>query len=433
MIAFYTLLLRLATPVLLLRLFLLGYRQRGYRDAWPQRLGLGLPVQAAGPRLWVHAVSVGEVQAALPLIAAVQAKYPALAVLVTTTTPTGAALLRQRLGPRVTHAYLPFDLPGAMRRFLTVVQPLAAIIMETELWPNLLRQCTARGVPVLLANARLSQRSCARYRLAAATTRGMLRSLAAIAAQAETDAGRFIRLGAVPERLAVTGNIKFDVTPGPDPGERVRDWRNRCAAGRPVWIAASTHAGEEAPILTVFARLRVVLPELLLVLVPRHPERARRVAELCERRGFTLARRSLMEYPAARPDIYLVDTLGELSLFYGLADVAFVGGSLQAIGGHNPLEAAALRVPVVTGRHCFNLEGIYRSLIEAGAAWRAEDEDALYERVLALLRDPGLRERAGAAGLAVVEANRGAVHRILGLLEPLLKGAFAAAGVKIRA
>jgi 3-deoxy-D-manno-octulosonic-acid transferase len=371
--------------------------------------------------IWVHAVSVGEVIAALPLVERLMASHPELAVTVTTMTPTGSERVRAALGERVHHRYLPYDLPGAVGRFLDDVRPRLGLLMETELWPNLVAGCAARRVPLVLANARLSAGSADGYRKIGGLVRPLLGGLAAIAAQAEADAQRFVALGADPARVKVTGSIKFDLAIDDATRAAGRALREALGAERPCWIAASTHDGEDEQVLAAHAGIRERFPGALLLLVPRHPERFVRVAALCKARGFGVARRSRGE-TGDEVAVYLGDTMGELLALYAVADVAFVGGSLVPTGGHNPLEPAALGLPVVTGPHLHNFARIASLLEEAGALTRVADAGVLASRVVELLASPERAAAAGAAGREVVERNRGALDRLLTEVETLLAG-----------
>jgi 3-deoxy-D-manno-octulosonic-acid transferase len=420
-IRLYTLLHYLATPFLFLRLWCLGARHPGYRRGWPERLGFVRIAEPARPRLWVHAVSVGEAQAAAVLVREIAARFPGIEVVMTTTTPTGADCVTRELGQAVIRFFFPFDLPGAMRRFLERVRPVAVVIMETELWPNMLAECRRLRVPVLLANARLSPRSYRGYRRIAGVTRDLLRQLDRIAAQSAEDAERFVRLGADPGSVSDAGNLKFDADPPAGLSEQAAALRPVLGHGRPVWIAGSTHEGEEPLILSAQRALKARHRELLLVLAPRHPERFGRVYGFCEEQGFETSRRSRGDACTPATEVLLLDTMGELALFYGAADVAFIGGSLVAIGGHNPLEAARLSVPVVTGPFITNFTAIYGNLLGAGGAFVAADAGALAERVSGLLSAPELRRESGARGRRVVLDNRGARERILAILSPWLE------------
>lgn len=413
----YTALLYLILPLALLRLYWRGRRDPEHRRRWPERLGFIPPLPSGC--LWVHAVSVGETRAALPLIRALMVRYPDRLLLVTTTTLTGSRQVKEALGERVHHVYAPYDLPGAVRRFLQRTRPRLAVIMETELWPNLLRQCAVADIPVTIANARLSERSARGYARIPRLTASMLRDVTLIAAQADADAGRFRALGA--RWVVTTGNLKYDLTLPDDLPERGRNLRReRLGDSRLVWIAASTHAGEDERILDAFARLRARWPELLLLLVPRHPERFDGVADLCQQRNFRVIRRS--EQRPCPPDtaVFLGDSMGELLLFYAAADLAFVGGSLVPTGGHNVLEPALLGLPVLFGPHMFNFTEAGERLLAADAAWQIADAAALARVADRLLADPEARRAAGQRGRVVVERHRGALAASLTHLEALL-------------
>ena len=379
----------------------------------------------ANETLWIHAVSVGETQAALPLIKALQQRYPHLTLVVTTTTPTGSARVRAALGDTVFHVYAPYDLPGAVQRFLRRVRPRVAIIMETELWPNLIHGCQQRGIPVMVANARLSARSAAGYQRVAGLTREALQNITMIAAQAQADAQRFITLGADPARVRVTGNIKFDIALATDLPQHAAALRHTWGAHRPVWIAASTHANstdsEDEQVLSAFAAVRLALPDALLILVPRHPERFAKVTALCRKAGYNVRLRSEQKPCDASTDIYIGDSMGELMLLYAASDVAFVGGSLIPHGGHNLLEPAALGIPVITGPHTFNFADISRMLIQADAARQVNNAAELATAVITFLQNNDLRRTTGEKGQQMIEQNRGALERLLIILKTAIE------------
>ena len=409
-------------PVALAGVLWRGLRDRAWWEALPERFGYG--PRAAPGGIWVHAVSVGEVQAAAALLHALAARHPGLPLLLTTATPTGRQRARSLFGAGVSVRWLPYDLPGPVGRFLDRVQPRLAIVLETELWPNLYHACGRRGIPLVLASARLSARSLARYRWLAPLIRATLRQLSAIAAQSATDAARFAALGADPARTHVTGNVKFDFALAEDAAATAaRGAALRLALGaaaRPVWVAGSTHAGEEEQVLAAHALVRARLPAALLVLVPRHPPRFASAAALLRRQGARFVTRSSGEPPDAGTEILLGDTLGELTLFYAAADVAFVGGSLVPVGGHNLLEPAALGLPVLAGPHTASTAAIAALLLEAGGAHVVSDAATLAAQVTHYLAGPQARRRDGEAARAVVAANRGALARLLALVEPLL-------------
>lgn len=414
----YTALVGLALPVVFLNLARRGLGNRAYWRRWGERLALGGP--PGEQDLWLHAVSVGEVQAAVPLVRALLDRRPGLRVLVTTTTPTGSDRVTSALGGTVAHAYVPYDLPGAVCRFLDAVRPRAAVFMETELWPNTFHHCAERGIAVVVANARLSGRSARGYRRVAAVVRPMLERVSLIAAQTAEDASRFLALGAPPDRVTVTGSVKFDLSLPASLREQAEVLRRHWGSHRSVWIAASTHEGEEEVILDAYARVLAAVPDVLLVLVPRHPERFPRVLALARRRGLTVVQRTQGEPSGEGVQVFLGDTMGELPLFYAASDVAFVGGSLVPTGGHNTLEAAAQGLPVLVGPHVFNFAEVSRLLKERGAAREVRNAPTLASAVTDLLQDANLRHAMGERGRRVVEENRGALDRLLALLEPYL-------------
>lgn len=410
----YTLLLYLLLPLVLLRLLWRSIKAPDYRRRWSERFGVFKPPTDWGG-LWVHAVSVGEVQAILPLIRQIIEQNPAMPITVTTTTPTGSARVREQLGDQVFHVYLPYDLPPALTGFIRRVRPRALLMVETEIWPNLLYLCRRHGIYTLLANARLSEKSARRYLRLGRFTRQTFAGIDHIAAQAEADAARFRELGVPAERVSVTGSIKFDMRIPASLDERVevlrRDW-----GGRPVWIAGSTHEGEDELVLFAHHQVLARFPEALLILVPRHPERFERVGSLCKRERLRMARRSRGGEYDGSTQVYLGDTMGELPVMLGSADVAFIGGSLVPTGGHNMLEAAAQGVAVCFGPHVFNFATISRMLIEEGAAVQVENETALADRVIAWFEDASARAEVGENGRRVVAQNRGALQRLIDLM-----------------
>lgn len=409
----YTLILHLALPLIFLRLLWRAWQAPAYGRRMGERFALGLPLMRQGG-IWVHAVSLGESIAAAPLIRELLARYPDLPITVTSMTPTGSERIQALFGDQVQHCYLPYDLPWACAHFFRRVQPRLAVIMETELWPNHIHQCAKRAVPVVLANARLSERSARGYARFAKLTAPMLAELSLVAVQTEAEAERFRQLGARPECVEVTGSIKFDLSVDAQLQVRASELRSEWgAAQRPVWIAASTHAGEDEIILGAHRQLLQQFPQALLILVPRHPERFASVFELCVREDFRSVRRSLSEAVTADTQVLLGDTLGELMFLYALADLAFVGGSLIANGGHNLLEPAALGKPLLSGPHLFNFLEIAALLREAGDLLEVADSAELHAAVQRLFAEPELAVRMAAAGEAVLQANRGALARLL--------------------
>jgi len=417
----YTALFYLGLPLIAVRLWWRARRAPAYAKRIGERFAHGLPPMQKGG-LWVHAVSVGESIAAAPLVRALLERYPQSPITLTCMTPTGSERIRALFegNPRVQHCYLPYDLPDAMGRFLDNVQPRLGIIMETELWPNLVNQCARRGIPVALANGRLSARSARGYARFAGLTAPMLEQMSLLAVQTEAEAQRFRELGARPATVTVTGSIKFDLRPDaalPDRAQALRaQWQ---AVDRPVWIAASTHQGEDEIILTAHRELLRTHSDALLVLVPRHPERFAQVGTLVEQSGLSLARRATNEAVGPGTQVLLGDTMGELLLLYGTADIAFVGGSLVPNGGHNLLEPAALTKPVLSGPHLFNFQDIAERLTDAKALQVVDDASGLADAARNLIELPQAARRMGEAGLAVMRANQGALERLLQALDKL--------------
>lgn len=413
----YSAALYVLLPVTLYHLVWRGFRQRAYLLRWHERYArYGDAPALDAPHLWVHAVSVGEVNAAAPLIHALLRERPDRRVLVTTITPTGSERVKALWGDRVAHVYLPYDLTGAVSRFLRRFRPQAGLIVETELWPNLLFACRDHGVPTYLVNARLSERSLRGYRVLRPLVGRALRTFRTVAAQSEGDADRFARLGARPDQLAVLGNLKYDVRIDFDGVAHFAAAFRAAVPGRPTWIAASTHPDEEAAVLAIDRQLRARWPDLLLLWAPRHPERFRPVTQLAIDAGLPVATRTLTVHPDGDDAVFVIDTLGELQSFYACADVAFVGGSLQPVGGHNLLEPAAVGVPIVTGPHLHNFADIAEQLRRVDAVRIEADAAGVAEALEALLADPVERARMAETGRALVEQGRGALRRTLDLI-----------------
>lgn len=428
----YPLLMRALLPVALVALAWRAVRDPDYARGVGERLGFG--VRQAVPGIWVHAVSVGEVQAAAPLVQALRRRYPSLPVTLTTGTPTGAARARAMYPDGVTVRFLPWDSPGCVRRFLDRTQPRLAVILEKEWWPVLYRECGRRAIPLLLAGAILAPRSMARYRLLAPVCRETLREHLTVAARAEEDAARFRALGVPAERVTVIGHLKFDIDAkaNAESGAAVRE---ACGwAGRFVLVAGSTYAAEETALLDAQRDLAATGFALTLVLAPRHPPRFDSVSTQLVARGLRHRRRSSgalvvagaatehVDHDAA--SIWLLDTLGELRDFYAAADLAFVGGSLVSdVGGHNLLEPAALGVPVLTGPHGYNAPEVTSALVDVGAVEIVKDAAQLAPAIARLMRDAEMRQRRGAAGRQFVQRNRGVLERLLAQLAPLIEPA----------
>jgi len=415
----YTVLLYLALPLVLLFLLFRSLREPGYRARWRERFGVFAPPPRHGG-IAVHAASLGEVNAASALIDALAKRDTGGPLTVTTFTPTGSARVHALCADAVFHVYAPLDLPGAVQRFLDRVRPRLLVVMETELWPNLYHAAATRGIPILLANARISQRSFTRYRKMYRLTAQALGDTARILAQSAADAERLRALGAPPQRLTVTGNLKFDVALPPGlPAEGVAI-RAAWGAHRPVLVAGSTHEREEAVLLRAFQGVLAALPDALLVLVPRHPERFARAAQGARAAGLNVALHSAGAACPADTQCFVVDAMGELLRYYAAADIAFVGGSLEPIGGHNVLEPAALARPVLVGPYTANVGEIADQLIDAGAARRVADGAALRTTVIELFGAAGERDRMGAAARELVASGQGALARTLDEIERLL-------------
>jgi len=397
--------------------FLARRRRAGYSRDLAQRLGRlgeGLPPE---PRCWIHAVSVGESAAAVPLVEGIRARWPELGIVVSTITPTGARIVGERLAGTATHRYFPIDLPGPVRRALDAARPRFFIAIETELWPNFLRALARRRIPAMIANGRISDRSFRRYRWVRGLMRRVLANVSVFAMQTEEDARRIIALGAPPSRVVVTGNLKSDLVPEPAGDDPVA-WRERLRLGADarLWIAGSTHRGEEVVVLDAFLRARTRCPDLALLLAPRHPERAGEVEELVRERGLTAARRSRLADDAPPGAVVILDTVGELAALYALAEVVFVGGSLVPIGGHNVLEPAMRGKPVLVGPHMSNFREGAELLQRSGGGLVVKDGPELERELARLLEDRGLARRMGEAAREAFAGRQGAVSATLDLV-----------------
>ncbi len=391
---------------------------RAHLSQLGQRFGFGFPrLQGC---IWIHAVSVGEVQAAIPLINHLRKQYPHRQILVTTVTLTGAARVRAVFGASVHHSYIPFEFPHAVALFFRSVNPVAALIMETEIWPNVYRGCGTRRVPLVLVSARISPRSISGYRKLLPLIRETLSHGIIIAAQSTSDADRFLSLGANPQRTHVTGSIKFDIESPTEIIAAGRSLRGELLGDRAVWIAASTHEGEEKQLLEAHQALLKRFPRLLLILVPRHPERFAEVRGLIEKSGLEVVLRTEGRACSDSTNVLLGDTMGEVPLFYAMSDVAFVGGSLVPIGGHNLLEPAVQGLPLITGPHLFNSQDIADMFVESDAVQLVSNKDELAVAITDLLVRPERAAELGQNAHELLQANRGALRRLLVLLEPLL-------------
>jgi 3-deoxy-D-manno-octulosonic-acid transferase len=426
---FYSLMWWLALPLVLARLWLRGRQEPGYRQHWGERLGFyrraTAAAPAAGPVLWVHAVSVGETRAAEPLVDALLSEYPHSRIILTHMTPTGRATgkaLFAKHGERLLQSYLPYDTGSMVSRFIRHFQPAICILMETEVWPNLIAVCGAKGVPVVLANARLSERSLRKAWRFGSLMTDAARGISLVAAQTEADAQRVRSLGV--QRVEVTGSIKFDVVV-PDAALLTGAALRAAIGERPVLLCASTREGEEELILQAYVSARSALPaDLLLLIVPRHPQRFDEVEKMIAAGGLTVERRSKLALDGgAMPhsvEVLLGDSMGEMFAYYAACDIAFVGGSLQALGGQNLIEPAALGKPILIGQHTFNFELVTEDALAAGGAQRINDADDLIATAVRLLNDASARSTMGQNALSFANQHRGATRRTLALLPALI-------------
>jgi len=411
----YAILVWALLPLAFIRLLWRSRRQPGYLHHWGERLGR-YAVRPTRPILWLHAVSVGETRAAAALIQLMRQQHPEYQLLLTHMTPTGRETAPELIGADVLRCYLPYDVPFAIQRFLHHFKPQLGVLLETELWPNLISLCAESGVPVLLVNARLSEKSAARYRRAQPLTGDILSRLALIAAQTASDAQRFSSLGA--PRVVVAGNLKFDTPQVPASASTVAALRALVGSGRPVWLAASTRPGEERLLLELLPKLNGSAG--LLILVPRHPQRFDEVAALLGSLAIPFVRRSENRPVPADVPVLLGDSMGELQAYYQIADIALIGGSLLPFGGQNLIEATAVGCPVLVGPHTYNFLDATEWAIAAGAAIRLQHASALLDILPALLRDAPRRQHMGAAGRRFTLQHQGAAHKMLSLIEPYL-------------
>lgn len=395
----------------MLRLLWRAIRFPDYARRWNERFGFfdyKKPNPALSQTIWIHAVSLGETLAATPLVKALQKQHPDANFIITTMTPTGSQQVRTVFKDSAFHVYAPYDIPGPIQRFLDRIQPNLLIIIETELWPNLLHYTAARQIPIILANARLSEKSACGYQRVRWLTREMLNQISVLMVQTSIEADRFMQLGMPKNRIKIAGNIKFDITVPEQHIADAQQLRQQWGSHRPVWIAASTHPNEEKIVLAAFKKIQLHEPETLLILVPRHPDRRQEMLHLCAEYHTVL--RSAQKPVTSHMEIFLIDTIGELMLFYAASDVAFVGGSFIPLGGHNLLEPAVLSMPILTGPHMHNFSDITQRLSDAGAASIVTNTEELADKTLYFLQHPSQRHLTGEKGRQVVFNNRGALH-----------------------
>lgn len=413
---FYSLLFYLVFPAVLLRLAWRAVREPAYAGRWLERFGMCKPV-VEDDVIWVHSVSAGETIAAVPLIRRMQHKYPQLVFVVTTMTPTGSDRVNALLGTSVYHMYAPYDLPDMVHRFLHRTKPKMLILIDTELWPNIIYQCHKRNISILLVNGRLSLRSAKGYGKIAGLTKGMLDRVTHVTTQSESQARRFECLGLSQEKLSVTGSIKFDLILPEDLSEREAVLLEKIGPDRLVFIAASTHEGEEEILLDAYEKICRSFPQTLLIIVPRHPDRFDQVTKLCLNRNIKVVRHSEGVGCNQDDNILIVDTMGELLYFYAVSNIVFVGGSLVPAGGHNMMEAAAFGLPIIMGPHRFNVADIAENFVAAGALESVSDSESLVDAWARLSSDKSLREEMGESALKVMRENRGALDKVVALIE----------------
>ncbi len=415
----YTGLFYLLTPFIFIRLLWRGFKAPAYLQRWNERLGFYTSTSVPGV-IWFHAVSVGEAESVFQLVRMVQLTHPKDRVLITTTTPTGSARVKAVMADSVEHVYLPYDIPGPLARFTRHFQPKIAVIMETEIWPNLFFQCGRQDIPLLIINARISEKSERGYSKLPKFISSVLANVNIIAAQTKIDQKRFVKIGAIEDRVTTVGNMKFDLDIPAAVSSQGRQLKAELFDGRQIWIIASTHKDEEEPFLEIYKKIKKHFPNLLLLIVPRHPERFVEVKNLCEKNQLRVALRSQQHLCSLQTDVYLADTMGELKMLYAASDVAFVGGSLAPIGGHNVLEPAVLGVPVMFGPYMSNFKEIEQGLLSSEAAVKCKDVAEIEEKISELLVNEQMRGEMTKQAKDFVQKNRGAIEKIYGLIDDSL-------------
>ena len=416
----YTIFIYLISPIVFIRLFRLGFKNPEYWSRWSERFGVITWNKTDKPVIWIHAVSVGEVNAAKPIIDHLLDKHSNYLILLTTVTPTGKQTVKQHFRDEVEHLYLPYDLPFAVNQFIEKIKPKLLITMETEIWPNLYHFCNKKIIPILLVNARLSEKSARGYRLVSGLMRETLQKINLIAAQTMADAERFICLGANNENVSVTGNLKFDISIPHSVNEQAEVLKRYFSVNRPIWMAASTQEGEDKSILDAHNQILKSYPAAILIIAPRHPERASQIESLCREQGLLYIKRTEQKPFTENTPVYLLDTLGELQPHYAATQIAFVGGSLVNTGGQNMLEPASLGLAVLSGPHTYNFTEVSEMLSRAGVLQFIHSANELAKAVCVLFEDANLRHNIGEKGRKVIEANRGNTKRLMELLEPYL-------------
>lgn len=416
----YNILFYLATPYIYCRMLWRSRKDKAYRERMGERFGF-YTFPKLSKSICLHAASLGETLAADPIIESLIKQYPNQPVVVTNMTISGSRRTQQRFGDRVTHVYIPYDMPGAVKRFLKQMNPQLLILVERELWPNLLKQCHSFKIPVLVANGRLPDRSAKRYAKILSFTQRMLSGISCFAVNSEFAQNNFLKLGVPAEKIKLCGNIKFDAKINEDMVNAGKHFKNEFCKDRYVWIAASTHDGEEEIVLNAHSLILEQFPSALLILVPRHPERFSIVQKLCENKNFTVSQRSKNETPTINTSVFMGDTMGEMFFYYSISDVAFVAGSLKPIGGHNLLEPAAVGIPVVTGTQLFNFregETLFKS---AHAMIQVENQNQLASAVLELFKDEEKRKELSERGIGIVNSNKGSVKKHMDIIASILQ------------
>jgi 3-deoxy-D-manno-octulosonic-acid transferase len=411
----YTAVFFILTPFILFRLYWRGIKAPEYRARWTERLAI-YKKQYASDVIWIHAVSVGESEAVFPLVKRLQAVYPAYNILITTTTPTGSVRVQAVLADNVEHVYLPYDLPIIVNRFLTTFKPKIAIIMEKEIWPNLYALCADKKIPLIIINARLSANSAKGYMKIASLIKPALATVSCVLTQTDEDYQRFINIGAKQERVFVSGNIKFDLSVDNTLIQQAKDIKKNSFSNRFIWLIASTHEGEESIFLELYLQLKQHIPELLLMIVPRHPERFEEVKQLVEKMSLKVCMRSTSQQCTSEVDVYIADTMGELKLLYGVADVCFVGGSMVPVGGHNILEAAIMEVPILFGPYMVNFKEIAKNVINIEGAIQCETPTQILDEMRCLYRAPARSQEMVAAASLFISKNKGATEKTLDII-----------------
>ncbi|WP_216782723.1 lipid IV(A) 3-deoxy-D-manno-octulosonic acid transferase [Candidatus Profftia tarda] len=416
----YTILFYIIQPLIWIKLWMRGSKDPAYRKRWAERYGFCSKKMLSGG-IMLHLVSVGEIFAAIPLVKELLCRYPTFPLTITTMTPTGSERIQSLFNQEVQHVYLPYDLPGSINRFLEQFNPRLVLIMETEIWPNLIIELSKRQIPLVIVNARLSALSAKRYSRIYSLISDTVRRITLICAQNEADAERFLSLGVLRSQLSITGNLKFEISVTPDLAAKAVRLRHKWGLNCPVWIATSTHKGEEKILIEAHKQLLNRFTDLLLILVPRHPERFDDVIELTRGAGLSYVTRSSGNRPSPKTQVIIGNTMGELMLLYGVADLAFVGGSLVEQGGHNPLEPSAYAIPVLMGPHTINFREICSKLEQANGLIIIRDTASLVKEVTTLLLDKECRRQHGRYAIEVLNRNKGSLQNILYFLEPILQ------------